>query len=287
MSPSQALVALTLFVIMLALGVGLEPGALGLALRRPWLLGRLVLASCLLVPLLGLGLLTMPWTSSLPQSARFAIALMAVCPSAPLTLHKVGLAGGNRQLAVVMQVCAAMVAILSVPVVATWFSGSFGVEGWQIQPRHVALQVLRAQLLPLGLGMLLRQQLPALADRAEVHLDRLATGLVALLVLLLLITAGPLLLPFALANGLSVVAMATLVTLSLGLGAWMVPGRRQDRGTLALVMAMRNPGLALLLASDHANGLPGLRLAILLYLLVTVVLSVPVVQWQRGQLAGG
>lgn len=41
---------------------------------------------------------------------------------------------------------------------------------------------------------------------------------------------------------------------------------------------MRNPGLALLFASRHGQELPGLKLAILAYVLITVLVSSP---WLR------
>jgi hypothetical protein len=44
---------------------------------------------------------------------------------------------------------------------------------------------------------------------------------------------------------------------------------------------MRNPGLALLLASTFAPGVPAVKLGILVYLLITVVLSVPFLCWQQ------
>jgi hypothetical protein len=44
---------------------------------------------------------------------------------------------------------------------------------------------------------------------------------------------------------------------------------------------MRNPGLALLLAGSHAPELGQVRLGILIYVLITVLLSIPVLRWQQ------
>jgi membrane associated rhomboid family serine protease len=52
----------------------------------------------------------------------------------------------------------------------------------------------------------------------------------------------------------------------------------------ALVTSMRNPGLALLFATTYGAGMPGLKLAVLAYLLVTVLLSIPFLRWRRAQL---
>jgi len=44
---------------------------------------------------------------------------------------------------------------------------------------------------------------------------------------------------------------------------------------------MRNPGLALLFAGICGPTIEGLKLAILVYLLVTVVLHIPFLRWRR------
>jgi predicted Na+-dependent transporter len=44
---------------------------------------------------------------------------------------------------------------------------------------------------------------------------------------------------------------------------------------------MRNPGLALLLATTYGEALPSVKLAILVYLLLTVLLSAPLLKWLR------
>jgi len=49
---------------------------------------------------------------------------------------------------------------------------------------------------------------------------------------------------------------------------------------------MRNPGLALLFASRHGTAMPDLKPGILIYVLLTVLLSLPLVQ-QRKRLAAG
>jgi bile acid:Na+ symporter, BASS family len=72
--------------------------------------------------------------------------------------------------------------------------------------------------------------------------------------------------------------------ISLGLGFGLA-GSTGDRGvTAALVTSMRNPGLALLLANTYAGPVPGLKLGILLYVLITVLVSLPVLK--RSQRLG-
>jgi hypothetical protein len=64
-------------------------------------------------------------------------------------------------------------------------------------------------------------------------------------------------------------------------------GGRNERLTTALVTSMRNPGLALLFAVSHGQGILGLKLAIVTYLLVTILVSIPFLRWAQGPAAQG
>ena len=194
------LASATLFTIMFALGVGLKGDAIDQLRRRPALVLRVLIGSCVLVPLVALLLLKLPLSLALSPPARFGIALMAVCPSAPLTLRKAGKVGGDRELAAVLQACAAVAAIVSIPLIADLFQFSFEVTGWDIGPKEVALQVGKAQVLPLLAGVALRRWQPSLAQRLSGPLDKLANGLLLLLILLVMVKSLPLLVPFAAAN---------------------------------------------------------------------------------------
>ena len=276
------LIPATLFAIMFALGLGLPGDRLGLLRQRPGMLLRVLLGSCLLVPLLALVLLRLPPAAALPEPARLGIALMALCPSAPLILRKADQANGDAGLAAQLQVAAALAAILSVPLMAGLFTSAFSLEGWSVRPAEVAAQVGTSQILPLACGLLVRRRWPGWAGRWLGRCDRLANLLVLALVLVVLATAGPALLVFALANTGSLALMALLVLLSLLVGWWAAGSGRHERTTVPLVVSMRNPGLALLLASSYAPQVAGLKLAILLYVLITVVLEIPYVRWRAG-----
>jgi predicted Na+-dependent transporter len=276
------LVTATLFTIMFTLGLGLPGTQLDLLLHRRALLLRVLLGSCVLVPLVALLLLRLPLTAAISTPARYAIALMAICPSAPLTLRKAGKARGSRQLAAHLQVGAALAAIVSIPLMAEVFTSAYAVQGWGITPGQVALQVGKAQILPLVCGLVVRRWQPGWAERWEGFFDRLANLLLLLLVLAVLAKTAHVLVPFMASNLLAIGFMAAMVLASLAIG-WLLAGSDpEERTTVSLVTSMRNPGLALLFAATHAPQMDGLKLGILVYLLVTVVLELPFVRWRQG-----
>ena len=100
--------------------------------------------------------------------------------------------------------------------------------------------------------------------------------------LVVLWKTAPLLVTYASANLIALPVMAALVLISLALG-YGLTNRDPCLGiTLALATSMRNPGLALLLASTYAPEVPAVKLGILVYLLITVLLSIPFLRWQRS-----
>ena len=280
-------VAVTLFLTMLGLGLGLHSHALRGWIKQPSLALRVALGSSLLIPLLGMALLQVPWSSEISTPMRVAIALMALCPSAPLAMRKVRKHGGDHDLAALIQVMAALVALVSIPLLSGLFPHAFAVRDWHSDAlqgsvpmaRDLAVQVGRVQVLPLVLGLGVRHFQPTLADRLERPLNRIANLLLLILVGLILFSTSRFLLRFMGNNLDGLLLMALQVLGCLLIGQWLAAGEQRNHGaTTSLVTAMRNPGLALLFVSRFGDEVHGLKLAILLYVLLTVLISVP---WLR------
>lgn len=288
----QLFVVVTLFITMLGLGLGLPRDSLNLWLRQPSMAVRVALGSSLLVPLLGVLLLHGPWSGAIAQPIRVAMALMALCPSAPLAIRTVRRQGGDHALAALVQVMAAIIAMVSIPLLAPFFPHAFDRGGWlagQVSLTlqtgwEVALQVARVQVLPLLLGLALRRRRPALADRLEKPLNRIAALLLLLLTLLILVSASHFLLGFLTANLAGLLLMAVQVIGCLLIGQALAGSHGAQHGsTTALVTAMRNAGLALLFADQFGDDVYGLKLAILLYVLLTAMISNPVLRLFQGR----
>jgi BASS family bile acid:Na+ symporter len=275
-------VSLTVFSAMLGLGLGLRSDALQAWCQRPGLPLRLIVGSCVLVPLTAWLLLLLPWSQACSPAARTGLALMAICPSAPLALRRSSRAGGDHQLTALVQVGAALASIVTVPVLGLLMHHTLNSGGGGLHPVDVALQVGRVQVLPLLLGLGLRHGAPRWAERLQAPLGRLATALLLVMVALVLIKAGPLLLGFVPSNLPGMLLMALMTISALAIGRGLAGQERHHQLSGGLVTAMRNPGLALLFAHRHAPELPGLRLAILLYLLVTLLVSIPFVHRHRS-----
>lgn len=286
------LVTATIVTLMFSLGLGLKDYPFVLLRDRPGFLWRVVLGTCLLVPLAGLALVLLPFHGLLSRPAWVAMALMLGCPSAPLILFRVRGSGGTAELAARLQIAAALLAIVSIPLLAIVFKASAGLSGWQVsgwevRPIAVAVQVLKVQVLPVIAGVLLAQWRPRLAQRCSVVLGKLATLLLALVLIALLALSARQLLPFLQQNLVGLAAMAGLSVLCLAIGYGLAGRNALERRTVALVIGMRNTGLATELAFTYAprTVLPELIPAILSYVLITVVVSSLFLSWQKREMA--
>lgn len=280
------LIKTSLITLMVSLGLGLQLEELAKYRHRPWLILRVVLGSCVLVPLVALVVLRLPICQQMSAGARFGIALMALSPSAPLTLHKAGKQGGDHQLAALLQVAAALLAVVSIPLLSNLFRAAHHVQGWDIQPGQVALQVGLVQVLPLTTGLLLAHWRPELGARWALPIQNVSLLVALLVVGLILILVLPTLLSFVSGNLLAIGAMVLMTAAAQGIGYALGGGNRSERLTTALVTSMRNPGLAMLFAISYGQNIAWLKWAIVSYLLVTILASIPFLRWAQKASAG-
>jgi BASS family bile acid:Na+ symporter len=103
---------ITLFLLMLSIGLREGFENLTMLWRRPGLLTRCVLASFVLVPIA-----TMAIAAIVPMgaAARAGIAVMALCPGAPMLYRKLAGMKANTAVAGSYQVTMSLLAIVFVP----------------------------------------------------------------------------------------------------------------------------------------------------------------------------
>ena len=157
--------------------------------------------------------------------------------------------------------------------------------GRQLEPASatIARVVLISTLVPLAAGVIVRAALPAVADRLEKVVTLLGTVLLLLGVLALVAAALPEM--WALIGNGNVLGIVIFTVVGLAIGH-ILGGPNPDHSTvLALSTACRHPAVALSLA---AANFPDQRFAatIVLYLIVSAIVGIPYLVWQRRQAAG-
>ena len=276
------LISLALFFIMMSLGLNLPSLQFGLLKRRPWLLVRVLLATCMVLPIVALLLLHSPLGQGLSAAVSTAVMLMAICPSAPMIALKSTKLAANPELATRLQFWSACAAILSVPL---WF-GQLPTEAsetiWSIPAQEVAYQVFTVQLIPLLVGVSLRRWCAEWSERWNPVIQKSSKILLLVLLALILIVALPQVAPMLIGNLRGALLMFILTWIALGLGFAVAGDDGVERSTLPLVLSMRNPGLALLIVQRMAPNAVDLKAAVVGYVLVTAVGTAPFMQWRKA-----
>ncbi len=266
MFPLDALGAVALVCVLLAMT------ALGAGVRPARLLG----AGIGVMPIaaaLGIALVAIPAAAiliggafDLRAGALVGLLLMGISPGAPLALRRSRDAGGDADYALVLQVTVAVLAIVAVPAWIMILGVLYGRDAG-ISLALLARQVFVAQILPLACGAALAHFFPDIARRAAGPMLRLSGVLLAGVALLLLAHIWSPLLAIPLP---ALGASLALALLGIGLAHWTCGPDPGKRTTSVIVCSLRNPGIAILVAS--ANGLPdGSKVMIIAHALITAV----------------
>jgi BASS family bile acid:Na+ symporter len=265
-------------VILLMLGVGMGTSFRQVvdAVRQVGVVLRGVLANFLVTPvLIYLVLLSLP----LPSDVKIGIMLMAAAPVAPMAPPFVAGARGDVAYGVGLMVVVAMLSVVLTPLIIGLALPKSD-AGVQVDPMQIVQTLVTVQLIPIGIGMAIRQWSPGWAEKLLKFVPRI--GQIGLLAGVGLLLASQ----FEHILSISLVTYLVLVLLVVGclfIGDWMLAGEPEDkRRALAVSTAIRNIPLAFLIASasfpDSAVGPVTLVFSVL-----TMVLSVLYGKLRRGE----
>ena len=263
----------TVFAVMFALGLMLGREQIAAALQRRVVLAAVVFAVVVPVPALAVLVLKI---FGLKGAVAVGIVLMAVSPGAPVALRRALEAGGSREFAPALHVAIVMLAVVTVPTTVAILSWIFAAN-FAVSPLDIGRQVFFAQLLPLALGATLRAVRPALAAKLEAPLGRVGNWLLLVVAVLVLVDFPPI---FRAVGWTPIVAGVGMTACALAVGAAFAWRDREVWPAAAVAAAMRNPGLALMIAT--VNRAPfEVTAAVVGYALGLAVTMIAFLQWRR------
>ncbi|MEM9567287.1 MAG: hypothetical protein AAF974_03180, partial [Cyanobacteria bacterium P01_E01_bin.34] len=247
------------------LSIGLSQGFRNLAFlcRRPSLLARCVVASFVLVPLAAM---IVNYILPLTFPIKVGLALMAVCPGAPMIYRKLLVGRTIPKLAGSFQVTTALLAVVVVPIWLSALSALYPSDA-TIELAAVFRQVAMAQLIPIVLGLCIHEWFPELAAEFEQPIFKLGTFLLLGLILVILVVALPKVLTVGV---IPVIAAVLFAAVCLVLGHILGGPEPESRLTIAVANSTRNAGLALAIATENFQD-PGILGAIATYALLSAV----------------
>jgi predicted Na+-dependent transporter len=264
MNPAKIVAIVLLVSMMLHTGLQVNVAHLKTVLRDFGLLGRAFLANFVIVPLLGVLFARVVFHLSEPVAT--GILLMAICPGVPFVVLAGGRKkGGSLGFAVALAFLLPALSVITVPITARLV-----LPGSAISANSVILSLVLFQLVPLLIGMLVSSRAPEAAARLQ---RPLLIIVLVVVVVLLVVLGGPIARAIGTVYGsLGMLASACIVLSSLITG-WLLGGReREYRRTLSVGTALRNIGLAALLATS-VFGKGEVAAAVLTYLIIQIVLA--------------
>jgi BASS family bile acid:Na+ symporter len=234
----------SVILLMLGVGMGISFGQLLDAFKQFGIVLKGVLANFLIVPvLIYLILMVLP----LSPGVKIGIMLMAAAPVAPMAPAFVSGAKGDVAFAVGLMVVVAILSVILTPLILalTLPQNEAGIELDKLQ---IVKTLVIVQLVPICIGMLIRQRIPVIAESLLRIVPRI--GQVGLFVGVSLLLASQL--EHILSISFMTYVVLTLLVLGcLLIGDRMLAGEPQDKQvTLAVSTAIRNIPVALLIATS-------------------------------------
>jgi BASS family bile acid:Na+ symporter len=275
-------VTLTLIVMMVSVGLSVTLDAIT-GVARDWrLLVKAMVANYIAFPAAAVALLILFRASPM---ASAGLLILAVCPGAPFAPPLTRIAKGNVAVSVGLMVLLAGSSVLLAPallrVLLPLLSRGAPLH---VDAGKIVATLLVTQLVPLGLGLLVGQLRPQLGARLKKPFDRATRLLTAIAIVLVLVTRIHTLAEIRLVG---LVGMLTLWALSMLFG-WIAGDAREGiRETVAETTALRNVGLAMVIA---ARSFPNTAVlpAVVAYGAVSILACVIVAfRWGRRPTQGG
>ena len=269
------LLGLKISIVITVLGLGLSTarGDATSVFRDPPQLVRSLLGMQVIVPLFAI---LIARTFDLDPPVKIALVALSVSPVPPIWPKRSLHAGGEQAYTIGLLFTSAVLSILIIPSAIEMMQSIFSIP-LRTSAASVGNVAFLTILAPLLIGVEIRRLWPEFAHRWT-H------GVVTAGFALLILCAIPLLgktLPGMLSligNG-TLLTMIAFVLVGLGTGHVLAGPTPKERTVLALACATRHPAIALTIAMANFPNEKLVPAAIVLYLLVSVVVSVPYLKW--------
>jgi BASS family bile acid:Na+ symporter len=241
---TSVLLPLALGFIMLGMGLGLVPGDFRRIAREPKAITVGLFSQMVALPLIGALIV---WLLPLPPAIAMGLLVVAICPGGPSSNLITYLAKGDVALSVSLTALSSLLTVVTIPVLAHLALQRLMGRTAEISLPigSTMLQILLITLVPIACGMAVRRRWPAVALRLESQVSRLATGLLALIILVLLVREGHRLPEFIWKAGLAVVLLNGLGTLTGFLSGRVMGLTPAQQICLAVEVGIQNCTLAI------------------------------------------
>jgi BASS family bile acid:Na+ symporter len=253
----------TVFAVMTAIGTTITPSDSLRHIRVPFQLARGIATAIVIVPVIGIAA---SFAFGLSLAEKVGIILMAIVPGAPLALRRALGSGADAGFAPTLQIAIAILAVPAVPLWVEFANLILGTQGFA-DPVAVARQVLLAQLSPLALGAVVRRAAPIWGARIGMALGRAGSILLIVAILGQVVDLHRVILEAQFRP----IVVAGVTTIGALLAGHLMGRLPESRHAIAVASALRNIGLALLIATAN-RAPPTVEVVIVSYAITAIVI---------------
>lgn len=249
---TTVLLPVGLAIVMLGMGLTLVPEDFQRVTRYPKAVAIGLISQLLFLPSIGFLI-----ASIIPMQPEIAVGLMilALCPGGPSSNMITYLAKGDVALSVTLTALSSIITIFTIPILTNsslqYFAGKNAAIALPVG--QTMLQIFVITLVPIGLGMLIRQVSPNLARRLEKTVNWLAIAFLAVIILLLIVKEWSRIPTFIAQVGIGVVLLNVIPMLS---GFWLgklLKLNFAQRICIAIEVGIQNGTLAIAIAAGLLN----------------------------------
>jgi bile acid:Na+ symporter, BASS family len=272
-----------LVIAMFTLGLGLRSSDFAMIVTRPKAFLTGAVLQVIILPLTAFGVVTL---FRLPPELALGLVILALCPGGPTSNIFCKLARGDVALSISLTAAITMSSALTIPVLAGLATSHFlGSTAPRIDVSGLALSILATTLVPVLVGMLLRERRPDLAARIEPSFTALTISILAIFVLLALVSNWELFI--ANIGGLALSCSVLLVSM---LAAGLIAGRflgleRGQTTSVSIDTAMQNGAMGIAIAAmlnPGQEGISPLAVSAGVYGLLMYAAVLPFALWRRA-----
>jgi len=266
---TSILLPLALAIVMLGMGLSLVPEDFKRITRDPKAVVVGTVCQVLLLPLIGTLI-----TLVIPMQPEIAVGLLvlAVCPGGPSSNLITYLAKGDVALSVTLTAVSSIVTVFTIPLFTNLALQHFLGESAAIALPigTTTLQIFLITLLPTVIGMAIRYQFPGTARRLERQMSRLAAGLLALVIVLLLVKEGSKLPGFMVQVGVGVLLLNLVAMLTGFLAGKVFRLPLAQQICIAIEVGIQNGTLAIAITAGLLNN-PDMAMPAAIYSLLMYI----------------
>lgn len=242
----ESLLPIIVVLMMAIVGTEISRDQLTASLRMRQALAGGTLSQLLLLPVLAV---LVVWVLHPPPALAGGLLLVAVSPGGVLSNYYCSVARLNVAFSVTLTTVSGFVALAAMPLLfAAVVPAALGVEAFGVPVGDMTSRLLLFLLLPVAAGMILRHLFPAAVERSGRVIRASGLGLLGFFLALVFVDQRHAVVAMF-GEAVTLTVSFTLLALLAGwLSGSILHLNRTDRAVLAIEFAVRNVGIAALLA---------------------------------------